>query len=52
MVLLNWGFMIRSHRIEFSVMCLGLVMFIHPVRMGVHMLKHKLHEQTVSQGSE
>lgn len=52
MVLLDWGFMIRSHRIEFSVMCSGPVMYIHPVRMGVHMLKPKLHEQTVSRGSE
>lgn len=39
MVLLDWGFMIRSHRVEFSVMCSGPVMYIHPVRMGVHMLK-------------
>lgn len=33
-------------------MCLGLVVYSHPVHMGVHMLKPKLHEQTVSQGSE
>lgn len=50
MVLLNWDFMILSLRIEFSVMCPGPVMCIYPVRMGVHMLKSKLHEQTVSRG--
>lgn len=46
------GLMIRSHRIEFSVMCSGPLMYIHPVRMGVDMLQPKLHEHTLSQGSE